>query len=140
MLRNPTRLAAVAALVCLHACVGHSGVRPLRPLELATAPYTPVISSSMTGSLGYEGDCLLFRDDETKAMFFPIWPLGSTFNGTSVTFHEPARAEQRVVIGEELVISGASAAWPSLDPVAYAPFHHQCGATPFFVRRVGPAN
>jgi hypothetical protein len=94
----------------------------------------------MTGSLGYEGDCLLFRDDETKAMFFPIWPLGSTFNGTSVTFHEPARAEQRVVMGEELVIEGASAPWRSLDAVAYEPFRRQCGATPFFVRKVGPAN
>jgi hypothetical protein len=136
----PARLAVIAALVALEGCIAQKGVKPLKPLELATAGYRMEMPDEMVGSLGYEGNCLLFRDDESKAMFFPIWPSGSSFNGTSVTFHEPARAEQRVVVGEELAIKGAAADWSSLDPAYYDRFRRQCGSKPFFVRGVAPAN
>ena len=139
-MKAPARVVALAAFASVQGCVAQHGVHPLRPLELATVPYVDFTPSSMTGSLAYENNCLFFRDDSTKAIYFPIWPAGSTFNGTSVTFHEPSRAEQRVVIGEELFIKGAPATWGYLSSAAWQPFHGACPATPFFVRGVAPAN
>ena len=131
-----------AALLCLllAGCMHAHGIRPLRPLELATAPYLDRVVEARSGSLMYEGGCLLFRDERTKQRLLPIWPDGSTFNGTSVTFHQPAKDDQRIIVGEEVVVGGQSAAWPSLATLAYQPFRHQCGAQPFFVSSVRPAD
>jgi hypothetical protein len=124
--------------VLLLGCV-HSGVHPLRPQELATAPYRDTEIASLTGSLLYEGGCLLFRDDETKQHYLPVWPVGSEFNGTSVIFHQPAKAEQRVVVGEEFVMTGQPAQWSELAGSYYGRFEQQCGAQPFLVSGVRPA-
>jgi hypothetical protein len=88
----------------------------------------------------YEGGCLLFREDQTKAHFLPVWPTGSIFNGTAVTFHQPGKADQPVLIGEELVIEGQPSAWSALSPPTYAPFQQQCAAQPFLVSRIHPAD
>ena len=88
----------------------------------------------------YEGGCLLFRDEASSARLLPVWPIGSTFNGTSLIFHEPGKAEQRVLVGEEFTMSGQPIAWSTLAAPTYAPFHNQCGAQPFFVSGVRPAN
>lgn len=88
----------------------------------------------------YEGGCLLFREDRTTLRLLPIWPDGSSFNGTAVTFHRPAKADQPIIIGEEFVLEGQSVPWPALASSAYVPFHHQCAAQPFFVSKVRPAN
>lgn len=140
MVKASARILAMGALAAMQACVAQHGVHPLRPLEIATAPYVDVVPSSITGSLAYEGNCLLFREDGTKKVYLPIWPDGSSFNGTSVTFHEPARAEQRVVIGEELSVKGAPASWADLNYAPWEPFHRACRADPFYVRGVAPAN
>src|SRR3954463_10001916 len=71
-------------MIVLQACATPSkGVRPLRLHELATAPYQEVITAALAGSLTYEGNCLLFRDDQTRGYLMPVWPIGSTFNGTA---------------------------------------------------------
>ena len=131
---------AFAAFVLLQACEANHGVRPLRPQELAVSPYRDIVTSSLTGSLMYEGGCLLFRDDQTKARYLPVWPYGSVFNGTSVIFHQPAKADQRVIVGEEFVISGEASQWPQPPNPYYARFQSQCGAPPFFVSGVRPAS
>ena len=89
----------------LGSCVSPS-VHSLKPLEIATAPYEGIPTEGLTGSLMYEGDCLLFRDEGNHLQLMPVWPDGSTFNGTSVTFHEPGKAEQRIIIGEEFRMEG----------------------------------
>jgi hypothetical protein len=122
------------------ACAHSNGIRPLRPLELATSLYSETVTSARAGSLMYEGGCLLFREDGSAAQFLPIWPDGSIFNGTSVIFHEPAKADQRIVIGEEFVIEGQDVPWRSLSPAEYQPFRHQCARPPLFVSRVRPAD
>src|SRR5947199_4681861 len=133
------KLTFLAAAVLLEGCATH-GVRPLRPQDLAVAPYQETITAALTGSLMYEGGCLLFRDEASSARLLPVWPIGSTFNGTSVIFHEPGKAEQRVLVGEEFTMSGQPIAWSTLAASTYAPFHNQCRAQPFFVSGVRPAN
>jgi hypothetical protein len=129
------------ALVLLQACAAPGGIRPLRPHELATTSYQETVTAALTGSLLYERDgCLLFRDEETKSLLLPVWPDGSIFNGTSVIFHRPGKADQPIVIGEEVLVEGRAVMWPELTDPAYAPFHNQCVAQPFFVSRVRPAN
>lgn len=135
-----SKFVAIALLATLPACVARHGIRPLRPLELATAPYLDRIVEARTGSLMYEGGCLLFREDRTSAHFLPVWPTGTVFNGTSVIFHQPAKDEQRLVIGEEVVLQGQGAAWPSGFRTALEPFRHQCAAQPFYVSGVRPAD
>jgi hypothetical protein len=115
-------------------------VRPLRPLELAVAPYQETATAALTGSLMYEGGCLMFRDEKSAARLLPVWPLGTVFNGTSVIFHQPAKADQRIVLGEEFVIDGQPIAWSAFPAATYLPFEHQCAAPPFFVSRVRPAD
>jgi len=117
-----------------------SGIRPLRPLELAVAPYQETATAALTGSLMYEGGCLLFRDDKSTARLLPVWPVGSVFNGTSVIFHQPAKNDQRIVIGEEFLMEGQPSGWRVLSPATYTPFQHQCGEQPFIVSRVRPAD
>ena len=134
------RKEALLALVVLQGCASHTGVRPLRPLELATARYQDVSGTALTGSLLYEDGCLLFRDEESKTLLLPIWPAGSTFNGTSVIFHEPAKADQRLIIGEEIAIQGQAYAWSSLAHDYYQTFERQCSVGPFVVGHVRPAN
>jgi hypothetical protein len=129
----------LVALVLLEACASQE-IRPLRPFEIATAPYRSDKPESVLGTLMYEGGCLLFRPDEGPGPLLPVWPTGTRFEEALVTFHEPGRAEQRIAIGEEVRLDGQSADWPSLDRERFAPFEHQCGAEPFFVADVTPAN
>jgi hypothetical protein len=115
-------------------------VRPLRPLELATAPYQEFITNQLAGSLAYEGSCLLFREDRTNSWLMPIWPMGSVFNGTSVIFHEPGKADQQLLVAQQLAIEGRALSWRDLDANYYGPFAHQCAAQPFLVTKVRPAD
>ena len=132
--------AVLAAIALLPGCASslHHGIRPLRPLELATGPYDGVITASQTGSLMYEGGCLLFRVDGSQAPILPIWPNGSIFNGTSVIFHEPGKASQSIIIEQEIVIDGRPIGWDQLP--GYVPFQNQCRAQPFLVSKVRPAD
>ena len=140
--RGKGSIAAVALplLMLVPGCASnlHHGVRPLRPLELATGPYDGVIAASLTGSLMYEGGCLMFRPDGSAAPLLPIWPNGSVFNGTSVIFHEPGKAGQPIIIEQEVVVEGRPLGWGQL--AGYEPFESQCRAEPFLVSKVRPAD
>jgi len=125
----------------LAACAAHPGIRPLRPLEIATAPYRGLATESRPGSLMYEGGCLLFRDGRTGALLMPVWPSGSMFNGTALVFHEPGKTDQRIMVAEEFLMSGQPEPWAVLGGAVYAPIERQCGAyEPFLVSSVRPAN
>src|SRR5438067_2823251 len=100
----------VLPLLILAGC-SSGGLHPLRPLEIPTAPYQGVVTTSLTGTLLYEGGCLLFRDDRKRVQLIPIWPDGTTFNGTSVIFHEPGKADQRIVLTEEFLMEGQPVSW-----------------------------
>lgn len=132
--------AAVLALSITAGCASslHHSIRPLRPLELATGPYDGIITQSATGSLMYEGGCLLFRLQGSPAALLPIWPDGSIFNGTSVIFHEPGKASQPIIIEQQLVIEGRAIPWERL--AGYVPFENQCRAEPFLVSKIRPAD
>ena len=136
---NIDRMGLALAFV-LVGCTSSRTVRPLRPLELATAPYHEGAAQARIGSLMYEGGCLLFREDGSAAQLLPVWPSGSVFNGTIVIFHQPAKAEQRIAIGEEFVMEGQPASWSALRPSDFRPFQNQCNRQPFFVSTVRPAN
>ena len=126
-------------LMLLVGCAS-GGVQPLKPLEIATEPYSGLGIANGTGTLAYEGNCLSFWDDEHKAMWVPVWPIGTTFNGTSIIFHRPGRADQPFVLGQEVQISGQPLDWPKV-PGARAPlFARQCAGIPFAVADVRPAN
>lgn len=128
-------------LLSLSGCVSSGpGIRPLRPLELATAPYQPTVAEQLNGSLVYEGGCLLFREDQTNRLLLPVWPTGSIFNGSSVIFHEPGKADQPVVMAEQFVMGGTAVPWTQLAAAHYAPFQAQCRALPFLVSEVWPAD
>lgn len=134
------RMIIVAGLLALPACAEyrHHGPRPLRPLELATSPYQSAINSSLTGSLMYEGRCLLFRDETSGTLLLPVWPDGSIFNGTSVIFHEPGKASQSILIEQEIFLEGRILPWSELP--GYLSFQSQCRAEPLLVSKVRPAN
>ena len=135
------RKAGLLAVLALAGCVSHSGIRPLRPLEIATAPYLDIASTALTGTLMYEGECLIFRNDAAGALLMPVWPEGSSFNGTALLFHVPGKADQWVVITQELLLSGRPLQWGALGGASYQPVHRQCGAyQPFFVTSVRPAD
>jgi hypothetical protein len=134
------RNAGILLALMLTSCVSHGGIRPLRPLEIATEPYQETVTATLTGSLMYEGGCLLFRDEESTARLTPVWPAGSIFNGTSVIFHQPGKADQPVVVGEEFMMEGQPLQWSGLSAGAYSPFQQQCAAQPFMVARVRPAD
>jgi hypothetical protein len=89
----------------------------------------------------YEGGCLLFHEEETGALVMPVWPSGSSFNGTAVLFHHPGKMDQRIVVAEEFQMAGEPLEWGALGNEAYQPIQHQCGAySPFFVSAVRPAD
>ena len=129
----------VIALALLSGCAS-SGVRPLRPYEIATAPYRSPASESLVGSLTYEGGCLLFQSEDGKALLLPIWPTGTTFEESLVTFHEPAKADQRAIIDEEILLDGQRSTWAEISDPRFEPFRVQCSAPPFFVSGLTPAN
>jgi len=133
------RRVALLTLLPLQSCATH-GVHPLSPQDLATAPYQSVVTAELTGSLLYEGGCLLFRDDDQTVQLLPVWPPGSEFNGTTLTFHSPGKSDQLVVIAQVLRIEGQPIQWSALSAPAFAPIHRQCAAPPFFVSRITPAN
>lgn len=136
------RKACLLALLMLGGCVGNQPkIRPLRPLEIATAPYQPVATSALSGSLMYEGGCLLFRDEPSGTLLLPVWPEGSSFNGTALLYHLPGKADQWLAVAQELLLSGQALQWRTLAGPAYVPIQHQCGAyPPFFVSAVRPAD
>jgi hypothetical protein len=135
------RKAGLLVLFVLTSCMTNgSRIRPLRPLELAVAPYQEAAVSALSGSLMYENGCLLFRDEKSKSTMLPVWPVGSVFNGTSVIFHQPAKSDQRIVVGEEFLMEGQRSDWSALPPATFLPFRHQCGAQPFVVSSVHPAD
>ena len=136
------RKAGLLAILLLAGCVStEPKVRPLRPLEIATAPYQEVEEASMEGSLMYEGGCLLFHDEGSKALLMPVWPIGSSFNGTALLFHKPGKADQWVAVNQEILLSGQSQQWAAYGAPAYEPFQRQCGGyLPFFVSSVRPGD
>ncbi|MFL6725963.1 MAG: hypothetical protein ACJ8FS_05555 [Sphingomicrobium sp.] len=133
------RATFILAPFLLAGCASH-GVHPLRPLEIATAPYQGVVTAALTGSLMYEGGCLLFRDDNHRLHLFPVWPDGTTFNGTSVIFHEPGKADQRVVVGEEFLMEGQPVQWSRVPNPRIVLHQQRCGGEPFAVLAIRPAN
>src|SRR5690348_12974805 len=136
------RKAFLAAFLVLGGCFNnHPAVRPLRPLEIATAPYQPLATIALTGSMMYEGGCLLFRDEQSGAILMPVWPAGSSFNGTALLYHLPGKSDQWVAVAQEVLLSGQPLQWSALGSAAYQPIEHQCGAyPPFFVTSVRPAD
>jgi hypothetical protein len=136
------RKAGLFLLLILGGCMSNQPkIRPLRPLEIATAPYREIATGVSTGSLMYEGGCLLFHDEATDALLMPVWPDGSTFNGTAVVFHQPGKMDQRLIIAEEFQVAGQPLDWGGLGGLPYEPFQHECGAyKPFLVSAIRPAD
>lgn len=133
------RASYLVALMLLAGCTPR-GAHPLTPKDLATAPYQSFATTTFTGSLMYEGGCLLFRDVNDSVQLLPVWPAGSSFNGTALTFHRPGKAEQVLTIGEEFEMSGQPLAWTAPSSAIYEPYHRQCPAEPFSVSAIRPAN
>ena len=123
----------------LGGCVSN-GVHPLRPLEIPTAPYFGVVTARMTGTLTYDGGCLLFRADDRRAQLVPIWPNGTTFNGTSVIFHQPGRMDETIIINEEFQMSGDPVQWARLPGSRIPLYQRACPGLAFAVAGVRPAN
>ena len=71
------RKASIWLSMALASCAPHELIRPLKPLEIALAPYQDVVTAALPGTLMYENDCLMFRDEATKAYLMPIWPEGA---------------------------------------------------------------
>ena len=136
------RKVGLLAVLLLSGCFdNHPAVRPLRPLEIATAPYQPLATKALTGTLMYEGGCLLFRDDRGGTILMPVWPDGSSFNGTALLYHLPGKSDQWLVVSQEVLLSGQPTSWAALGAASYLPLRSQCGAyAPFFVSQVRPAD
>lgn len=133
------KIVASSVILALASCATEpAAMRPLRPLALATMPYQWTSTTTATGSLLYEGGCLLFHDEDGSRLFLPVWPSGSSFNGEAVTMHTPGKTDQPVQIAQEVVVSGQPLAAPL--PPELAPFEHQCGAPPMAVVAVKPAD
>ena len=132
----------IVAVLLLDACVSVSNVpRPLQPNEIAIGPYHEQSTRNFVGSLMYEGGCLVFNGDNGAQRLLPIWPAGTHLEESLITFHRPAKTDQRIAIAEEIRLDGRPAEWTELDPAIFAPFEHQCGwAQPFFVSGLAPAN
>jgi len=131
---------AALVFLLLSGCATTPGIRPLRPLELATGPYVQTAAEADVGSLMYEGGCLIFSDGTEPTWLLPIWPDGTLFNGSLVTFHQPAKDEQRVAVGQEFVMEGQPVTWEQLPNARYASFRRQCRVRPFIVSSVRPAD
>jgi len=100
-----------------------------------------VVTAALPETLMYGNDCLMFPYDATKAYLMPIWPEGSTFNGTAILLHQPGKADQHVLVAEELVMAGQPLQWARLTHPYYEPFRQQCGGIqPFFVASARSAN
>ena len=136
------RKAGIGLILALGGCMSqHPSIRPLRPLEIATAPYQDVVTTALTGSLMYEGGCLLFRDDQSRALLMPVWPAGSSFNGTALLFHLPGKSDQWLPVAQEVVLYGEPLQWTTFGTAMYQPVEHQCGAfAPFLVSSIRPAD
>ena len=135
------RKSGLLALAMLGACGGDPHIRPLRPLEIATAPYQEVATTALTGTLMYEGGCLLFHDDIDGTLLLPVWPTGSSFNGTAVLFHHPGKADQWLMVTQEFLMQGQPLGPAALEGAVYRPVEHQCGQyPPFFVAAIRPAD
>ena len=100
------RKIGLIVVTLLEGCMVSSGIRPLRPREIASAPYHEGGRESFVGSLMYEGGCLLFDGENGSPRLLPIWPIGTKFEESLVTFHQPAKSDQRLVIGEEIRLDG----------------------------------
>jgi hypothetical protein len=133
------RLILLLSSLTLSGCVSN-GVQALRPLEIATAPYSALVTAAPTGTLAYERGCLVFYDDSRNMALAPVWPDGTIFNGSSLIFHKPGRADQAVVLNQEFVLSGQPSSWSAVPGSRAALFQRQCGGTPFLVADVRPAN
>ena len=131
---------SVCVFPLLLAGCASNGVEPLRPLEIATAPYNGIVTVSATGTLAYEHGCLLFIDDKPGPALSPIWPEGTVFNGTSLIFHKPGKADQPLVINQQFVISGYPLTWAALPGERAPLFQQRCGGVPLVVANVAPAN
>lgn len=133
------KIAAALALLVLPGCVHtHAAFRPLRPLAIATMPYQWTSTTAVTGTLLYEGGCLLLHDESGGRLFLPVWPMGTSFNGEGVTMHTPGKIDQPIQIAEEITVSGQPLAPPFAPNLA--PFEHQCDEPPLAVVAVRPAD
>lgn len=92
----------------------------------------------MTGTLLYEGGCLLFHDESGQRLYLPVWPMGSSFNGEAVGMHTPGKIDQPVQIAEEVTVSGTPLASPF--PASLGQFEHQCDEPPLAIAAVRPAD
>jgi hypothetical protein len=129
----------LVALLALPSCVHN--VRPLHRYEIAIGPFYERPTHSFAGSLMYENGCLVFNGDNGSPRLLPIWPYGTKFVESLVTFHRPSKDDERAVLNQEIRLDGIPANWSQLDPATFAPFHQQCGwAKPFFVSGLAPAN
>jgi hypothetical protein len=70
----------------------------------------------------------------------PVWPEGTIFNGTSLIFHKPGKADQPIVLNQEFVLSGQPLSWSAVPGPRGRLFERQCGGIPFSVADVQPAN
>lgn len=135
------RKAIVLLVLIAQGCTTYTGnhIRPLRPLEIPLAPYQWTSTAALTGSLAYDGGCLMFRGDEPTAWLLPVCPNGTIFNSTALMFHVPGKTDQPIAITQEIHVqgqpAGAAAASPYLDR-----FRSRCGGEPFVVSAVQPAN
>ncbi len=136
------RKAALIPMLMVGGCISnHPAVRPLRPLEIPLAPYRDVATAAHEGTLMYEGGCLLLRDERTRALFMPVWPFGSSFNGTALLVHVPGKTDQRIMVAEEVLVRGEADPWATLGGAVYRPFQNQCrGYEPFLVSSVRPSD
>jgi hypothetical protein len=129
----------LVALLALPACAHN--VRQLHRYEIAIGPFYERPTHSFAGSLMYESGCLVFNGDNGSPRLLPIWPSGTKFVESLVTFHRPSKDDERAVLNQEIRLDGIPADWSQLDPATFGPFHQQCGwAKPFFVSGLAPAN
>jgi hypothetical protein len=133
------QIIASLIILALAGCASEPpAMRPLRPLAIATMPYGWTSDTAMTGTLLYEGGCLLFHDENGSRLYLPVWPIGSGFNGEAVAMHTPGKIDQPVQIAQEITVSGQRL--PPPLPASLAPFEHQCDEPPLAIVAVRPAD
>lgn len=129
---------AVAAFILSSCAATPPAFRPLRPLAIATMPYEWGSTTAMTGSLLYEGGCLLFHDEAAGRLYLPVWPMGSGFNGEAVEMHTPGKIDQPLQVAQQITVSVRPLAAPY--PSSLAQFEHQCDEPPIAITAVRPAD